>query len=187
MWAEIAVKKVKQTIPYGAANVMSDGWRADPPAALSRVQLLNQLRNQVKTHVTAATDPIESLWKRAQFAAHVKVGNCHEQAAIAFSYLHQTGREQKLACVAYRSNVPDNQHVFVVLGLDQRPDRLSFKFGQVPDWGFDAVVCDPWAHEWFRVSHDWKRKGQKILQGLNLEANWQAGDHVDVQCLAFIP
>lgn len=200
MWAEIAVKKVKQDLPYGAANNDLDGLHTailakhhkalgKPAPPDNRAELLKGFRTYLGKHVPAGTDPIEALMKRAQIARHFGVGNCHEQAAIAFEYLRDTGREKghNLACVTYRSQVKDEQHVFVVIGLEQRPDKLGFTYGQIPDWGFNAVVCDPWAHEWFRVSHDWKRKGQRILRSIspaNLQEGW---DKIDVECLALVP
>jgi hypothetical protein len=34
-----------------------------------------------------------------------------------------------------------------------------------PNWGPDAVVCDPWYHEWFAVEAltDWQTKMKRIL------------------------
>lgn len=92
------------------------------------------------------------------------VGNCQERAASAFNYLSAVGRETGMAYFFMEGGGAN--HALVVLGLAGRPpDTTTFVFGTgEPAWGPDAVVCDPWYHEWFVVSEDWGRKGRRILQ-----------------------
>ena len=194
MWAERAVKHVENKIPYGASNKPIDvyhtslkGPSADRPKVPQDMkQSVRDLRSFLPTLIKQQNlggDPVAKLNARAQLAQHLGVGNCNEQAAVAFDYLRTTGRETGLACVGF----PDHDHVFVVLGLHQRPpDEDSYTYGQGPpaSWGADAVVCDPWYHEWFAVSTDWKRKGERILATTHPAV--RQGDPVKILLLAYV-
>jgi hypothetical protein len=128
-------------------------------------------------------DGLALLSLRAQLAQYIGVGNCHEQAAVAFEYLRTTGRETGLACVAF----PKHNHVFVVLGLPAKPpDNDTYQYGAGPpaNWGDSAVVCDPWYHEWFEASIDWKRKGELILT--KTAPGVASGDKIKITLEAYV-
>lgn len=76
----------------------------------------------------------EQIRARALAATHTKVGNCMEQAAIAFCYLQ---RESVRPLDYYYAMGGDHQ--WVVIG------RTKGSSEDNPDvWGPDAVICDPW-------------------------------------------
>jgi hypothetical protein len=89
-----------------------------------------------------------------------KLGNCGEQSCLAFKYLITRGAPG-LGIIEWVSG----NHTFVVLGMQASVAKESSgSFARAPDWGPDAVVCDPWYHEWFAVSSasDWKTKMKRI-------------------------
>lgn len=99
------------------------------------------------------------------------LGNCGEQSYVAFKYLVTKGAPG-LAIVDWgeRSNHVANQktgnHMFVVIGMDTdvpKVTRASLVFP--PNWGENAVVCDPWYHDWFKVTSvkDWQSRMKRIL------------------------
>lgn len=194
MWAERAVKHVENKIPYGASNKPIDVYHTSqkgpspdrpkvPQDMKASVKSLRSFLRQLIQKQNLQGDPVLKLNARAQLAAHLGVGNCNEQAAMAFDYLRTVGRETGLACIGF----PDHDHVFVVLGLPQKPpDEETYKFGQGPpaSWGNDAVVCDPWYHEWFHVSSDWKRKGERILS--TTAPFVRDGDDVKIMCMGYV-
>lgn len=192
MWAERAVKYVENKIPYGASNKPIDVYHTSqkgpspdrPKVPKDMNESVKSIRRFLPTLVQkeGLTDPVDKLRARAQLAAHLGVGNCNEQAAVAFDYLRTVGRETGLACVGF----PEHDHVFVVLGLPQKPpDNDKYTFGQGPpaSWGDEAVVCDPWYHEWFHVNTDWKRKGERILS--TTAPKVRNGDEVKILCLGY--
>ncbi len=89
-----------------------------------------------------------------------KLGNCGEQSCLAFKYLITRGAPG-LGIIEWVSG----NHTFVVLGMQASVAKESSgSFATAPEWGPDAVVCDPWYHEWFAVSSasDWKTKMKRI-------------------------
>jgi hypothetical protein len=77
-------------------------------------------------------------------ARQASCGNCLEQAAVAFTFLHRLG----VRPIDYYSLTPyvpmKIDHVFVVIGREYDADPAS-KLDPWEQWGDDAVVCDPWA------------------------------------------
>ncbi|MBB3060834.1 hypothetical protein [Microbulbifer rhizosphaerae] len=120
---------------------------------------------------------------RAQVAAFSKCGNCTEQSALAFEYLRGRG-ERGLAWMG----LPDQDHMFVVMGLHTQPrDNAFFSIGggTPQGWGPNAVVCDPWYHEWFLVRDDWNRKIRHILNESG-GALLPDGTWCKIQCRAYV-
>lgn len=71
-----------------------------------------------------------------------QMGNCGEHARVALEYLRQTTtpRAEIIADFA-------NDHAFVVIDRDP-----SSNLSDPTTWGGAAVVCDPWAREYFPAS-----------------------------------
>jgi hypothetical protein len=77
--------------------------------------------------------------------------------------------------------------MFVVLGLTARPpaeDSFIVGNGAPPGWGMNAVVCDPWYHEWFGVA-DWKAKIPFILSEA-IGSKVFPGAKCKLECRAYI-
>jgi hypothetical protein len=101
------------------------------------------------------------------------LGNCGEQARVAFKYLITKGASG-LAIIDWgkiegREGGASGNHTFVVLGMLAETPQVSFaSLGTPPVWGTDAVVCDPWYQEWFAVvdpqkENQWTAKMSRIL------------------------
>jgi hypothetical protein len=103
------------------------------------------------------------------------VGNCGEQSYVAFKYLVTKGAPG-LAIVDWDEmarwkgkgddKVPTGNHTFVVIGMDPTvPEVTEASLLIPPVWGENAVVCDPWYHEWFKVESldDWQTRMKRIL------------------------
>lgn len=120
---------------------------------------------------------------RAQVAAFSRCGNCVEQSALAFEYLRGRG-ERGMAWMGF----PDHNHMFVVMGLHTRPCDIAFfniGGGAPLGWGPNAVVCDPWYHEWFLVREDWSRKIRHILhESSGIQP--VGGTWCKIQCRAYV-
>jgi hypothetical protein len=103
---------------------------------------------------------VDSVGQLADIIKKSKLGNCGEQSCLAFKYLITRGAPG-LGIIEWVSG----NHTFVVLGMQASVAKESSgSFATAPEWGPDAVVCDPWYHEWFAVSSasDWKTKMKRI-------------------------
>lgn len=86
------------------------------------------------------------LTKIANFSKLLTIGNCHEQAIIAFLFLSEHRLVVKHQIRVEVCIIKDGDHRFVVIGLN--PDAgTDFR-----EWNKDAVVCDPWAGSYFSVA-----------------------------------
>jgi hypothetical protein len=79
------------------------------------------------------------------FERDTNCGNCNEQAAIAFTYLHRLGVRPLDYCTLTPFS-RDVDHVFVIIGRRKKADPKS-KLPVWEQWDDDAVVCDPWTPE----------------------------------------
>lgn len=167
MWAERAVAYVDNMMKVGSSNrwhdVVHTGIRF-------KTQNYETIQQQLGEQIKKQREALKGggwFYKMANVVEQTGMGNCMERAVLAFRYLETVGREKGIAYYFIKSeNPPGVDHAFVVLGLDEKPPKEeSFKFGTgIPNWGLSAVVCDPWYHEWFIASVDWKRVGKHILQ-----------------------
>lgn len=109
----------------------------------------------------------------ASLVERTGLGNCGEQSYVAFKYLVTKGAPG-LAIMDWDSmlNSPKGadkltgNHTFVVIGMDATaPDLTHGSLLAPPAWGENAVVCDPWYHEWFKVEsvNDWQSRMKRIL------------------------
>jgi hypothetical protein len=120
----------------------------------SRATALEQQRKELAVFSKPLGDPTSRALERT-FAAiqmdimieNTKFGNCGEQSCVAFKYLIARGATN-VAVVDWKSA----NHTFVVVGMEAYvPETSQGSNNVAPDWGPDAVVCDPWYHEWFAV------------------------------------
>ncbi len=120
---------------------------------------------------------------RAQLAVHTGVGNCTEQSAVAFEFLKDRG-ETGMAWIGF----PDHNHMFTVLGLSVQPPKteiFTIGGGAPASWGPNAVVCDPWYHDWFLAATDWDRKIKHILRETTGDVLKNGTDCV-IQCRGYV-
>lgn len=112
-------------------------------------------------------DSIASVRKRAELCAQLRYGNCNEQAALAMVYLMDrygpaAGGMALVMTATYN-------HVFLVIGLPRigRGDMAAVIPGTlaVPpvDWE-QAVICDPWYHEWYEMKDFEAKMRQTLIQ-----------------------
>lgn len=114
----------------------------------------------------------------AQAVRDTGVGNCGEQAAVAFIYLrNSTYRPLDYISVEVGFSIFRLYHAFVVIG--RLPDgwvEARFPTSRLSDpgsWGDDAVICDPWRREAYYAneydSHLWKYPKSSIISECRLE------------------
>ena len=186
MWAERAVDYTGSKMTIGAANKPIDVVHFMMAKHLDSAKY-DEVKGQLSDYVDRQRKFIGSepgwLMRMAEQAEKTGVGNCMEQSAIAYRYLVGSGRERGVAYVTISGPV---NHAFVVLGLDDEPEDESVLFhGDPPDsWGPDAVVCDPWYHEWFAVATDWKAKFADICRRTQKQ-RLNTGSEIAVKCLAY--
>jgi hypothetical protein len=121
------------------------------------------------------------IFREILFARMVELsglGNCGEQSRVAFSYLVRK-RAEGIAIVDWGAprealttpkgaKVQHGNHTFVVIGmLSTVGDKSYASLNKAPHWGTDAVICDPWYHEWFPVEGDQFRWRSKMAQIVN--------------------
>jgi hypothetical protein len=128
--ARLAVIYVMAQMKVGAANKARDLARS-----IGGSVLCVMASRSVNIGMTRQ-DPIPKwIRERAAVAERAECGNCGEQAAIAFMFLHEHLRARPLDYMA-RTN---RDHAFVVVGRIRHS-----RAGDYTTWGTDAAVCDPW-------------------------------------------
>ena len=105
MLAEMAVKYVEEKMIFGALNRPEDESRRnqkgiEPPfSGIDAFRFAAFRAMMAQGSATEAQDPrISNLFSMAKFAEEVGMGNCGEQAAIAFRYLTKTKNVEERAC-----------------------------------------------------------------------------------------
>jgi hypothetical protein len=197
MRAENAVKYVETKVKYGAPNRSEDvlhveqryfalDWPSSAPRDQS--QMLGILHGRLPEIMTLMDGPVANSAARmrtlSQLTQRGGVGTCIGLSAVAFEYLmdrHVMG----MAVIGLERC----DHAFVVLGLRQMPPVFeSFESKGAPpaSWGLDAIVCDPWYHEWFIVGHDWNRKLQQILMRTAPAIANAESQVVRARCIAYV-
>ncbi len=126
--ARSAVAYTKSALPHGAGNKLDD---VIDSAGLS-------ILGSIAAKIAGLSMDIGARWNLheictlAHYARAAGAGNCGEQSAVAFVFLHFMGiRPIDILSRVYAD------HQFVVIGrtgLAQNP----------ADWGPHAAVCDPW-------------------------------------------
>lgn len=107
------------------------------------------------------------------------LGNCGEQASVAFKWL----REFPIGGLVY-VNLMGGNHSFVVLCAGPavreddvfRTDKAKMRFGP------NAIVCDPWlgGGSFFKVADEWDVRLKQMIREANPKAD---PDAVLVQCI----
>lgn len=87
---------------------------------------------------------------------HYKIGNCQEQATLAFNYLNSKGVSSLELC-----HFIGGDHAFVIIGREPNSDIRN-----PSTWGDEAVFCDPWAENFF--AKDYQKWLEKIANPSNL-------------------
>jgi hypothetical protein len=82
-----------------------------------------------------------SLEMTSKIAQTYKIGNCFEHAVISFLYLKKSN-VKRIEIIADLKN----DHCFVV--IDRNPNT---SLNEPKKWKKNAVVCDPWAKQYFRA------------------------------------
>lgn len=169
VYAEAAVKYVEAKLFLGSTNRSLDEEHGRSlPGELAdsaiREDLLCRLRNNVgQSQPLGMSAGVAALWTADKFE-EAGIGNCGEQARVAFKYLlHHTDAKEVSTL-----NVGDN-HQLVVIGasrseLENAASRHStYSLVIPPSLPEETVFCDPWYHEWFPVS-EWPNKIKSILR-----------------------
>lgn len=162
MMAEAAVAYVKQVLPDGASDDMSDlaqSWMyrnasLRPTSVITNRQRVDNInRQQILTNQISEME----LWRAyAQEAISTGQGNCMEQGVIAFDYL---ARHYSIARLALVLMGDDHIRVIIEPPYHYSTHSRHWEHRSFPiAWPPEAVICDSWGHEWFVVSEDWSRK-----------------------------
>ena len=92
-----------------------------------------------------------------------RVGNCWGHSLLAAYYL----QSKRIPSFIAETQGEEVDHVFVLIGLEPSKKSLEIRVPTktVPtDFPPEAVVCDPWYHEWFSVQSEWPRKMGSIFR-----------------------
>jgi len=158
MIAEQAVDYVGSIVKQGAENKPIDIVHSQMRGGDLVMGSVRNQRTRVGSHEEKAM-----YHDAAAIAKNTQKGNCAEQATIAFEYLSTKVRQSSLCLVTLGSD-----HVCVMIGPPDDYTAGSNHEESLMDppanWASDAVVCDPWYHEWFGVNKDWTRGLYSILR-----------------------
>ena len=136
---------------------------------------VNVQRDLIKTSISNKAD-LDTEQKAILVGATVELsglGNCGEQSRVAFKYLVTKGAPGlaivnwgKISRLSNQENALSGNHTFVVIGMDPNvPNVTEASLVFPPKWGENAVVCDPWYHDWLKVTsvNDWQSRMKRIL------------------------
>lgn len=138
MYAHEALDYTKKALPFGAVNYSSNLKGASVEAILALYDMRTEIESRLKRVTLTEVDEVEEII--AEVAKKYKVGNCHEQAVVAYIYLKQEKNIRKIETF----RIINGDHIFVVIGRDP----LS-EIANPLTWGKVAVVCDPWLGSYF--------------------------------------
>lgn len=161
-----AIKYVKSVLSYGAYNQVS--------LASNQTSLMHRIfkmRQETKFAIQNATLKTESeiSFLIANFAKKYEIGNCGEQASLAYTYLRKKYRLVKLD----RLTLINGDHAFLVIGrIPNRPIHIP------NEWGNSAVVCDPWENLCYPAS-------EIFFRMKSLEAHSKIAFNLNDQCPPF--
>lgn len=140
MYAQEALRYTDEMLPEGALNYRDD-LKGIPVETLIK---FHKQRQECQQLVNEEIKPYDLEYKVIEIVSTVakkyKMGNCGEQAAIAYTYLK---KEKNLRKIDYLVLV-NGDHVFVVIGKDPLAD-----INDPGKWGKAAVVCEPWGKRYF--------------------------------------
>jgi len=142
------------------ANVFSKGilWMQGPQPKEPGLTTQSAKAQRNAMVIDRSLPIIEQLLAEAAVIEGTGIGNCGEQATVGFGYLYARRDMPKFALALFGTN-----HEFLVLGVPRMQLIGTFPLGVAPLWPDEAVICDPWYHEWFGVAEGWTRRGRSIL------------------------
>ncbi|MCW8061196.1 hypothetical protein [Agrobacterium tumefaciens] len=169
IYAEAAVKHVEEKLFLGSTNRPIDALHGGTFSdKLGNSEVRGNLLGKFKADV-AKNQPLglsadaAVLWQADQAEAF-GMGNCGEQATVAFKYLlhHTDAKEASILAVG------DNHHLLVI-GASRselqsaQSRRGAFRLDEAPQLPEQTVFCDPWYHEWFPAS-EWPNRIRSVLR-----------------------
>lgn len=133
MLAYLAIKFVKKTVSYDAAN------RPDSTIeAMLRMCLSLHWQDEQKKINGAQSQEISTVMQ-AKAAYQFRVANCEGQASCAFGYLLTHLNISNMEIFRLQRD-----HSFLVIGRDPQSEVANYA-----TWNKSAVICDPWANRYF--------------------------------------
>ena len=104
-------------------------------------------RDEAQARIKRQEQKAASLQDHISRLVRKQIGNCGEMALLAANHL--AGRGIYLAVV--QSKVQENEklwqgwnHAFLVIGANKKLGGIVLTQENAPDWGGEAVICDPW-------------------------------------------
>jgi hypothetical protein len=149
-FAEEAILYTQSVLPWGAAN---NTPVPHAPSDLSvRLKVMRRDYN-LKISTSLSGLEIDNYKIISESAIENKFGNCLEQSCVAYTFL----REQKNIIKVDKASIQGGggDHAFVIIG--RIPDS---QIDVVETWGEKAVICDPWADEFYPASDFFQRINQ---------------------------
>lgn len=170
MLAEFAVAYTQEKMTKGASNKPEDLTHSSMRHAaqnsvmqffmkpdLNPDSVLNQ-RNEMAPRLAQAESVHEKALMAADEVERTGIGNCGEQSAVAYKYLYRRSDADLFVLAKLGTN-----HEFIIIGADAAQVSGLHLVAVAPNWPADAVICDPWYHEWFAVAVSWPSKIRQIL------------------------
>ena len=151
-WARTAYRHAKVTLVIGAnnnpANLKKTGrWSNVMVTAMRRpshewVRQDNHwvLMAPAGRFVAEGADAHERTLSTAKRAEQYRAGNCGENAAVVYAFLHEKAMGKNIGLVSRFSCDPPGDHAFVVINRRPLPGGTQFS----AFWGPDSIVVDPW-------------------------------------------
>ena len=126
---------------------------------------------QVMRGPEIAQDGVGKARARANLCMQRRVGNCAEQTSMAFIYLLDKYGASCNGLAMVETKTYD--HVFLVVGLPiarrAAATYINARITTPPDdWDMNAVICDPWYHEWYEVNEFKAKMRQTLLKSANI-------------------
>lgn len=155
--AKIALRYTKNALPLGAADNVSDQLRTGFTVNLALLPSrgFKNMGSAINAVFGVEESAIQYYRRVAYFAEEYGVGNCQEQAAVAFCYL--VNRGVKPVELMYRTN-----HLFVIVGRGPSP-RDAGSPDDPTTWANHCWVCDPWKNKVYLGNHYFNHETEKPL------------------------
>ena len=131
----------------------------------SKPDLTSKSVDEQRAKIDTSLPLVELVFANARTVEASGIGNCGEQASVAFKYICENKLSERFCLAKLGCN-----HEFIILGANGQDTNGTHYVGKAPAWPAAAVVCDPWFNEWFIVQSDWSRKIRSILR--ETEPGW---------------
>lgn len=145
IWAEEAIWRVKMIVPAGAGNRIEDIYRSGGRVNQRRINLDRAESARLERDGMNRYTAIETVARASG------IGNCGEQAAMAFRHLTHETAAPDVAMIELKGW----NHTCVVVGATRLvgADFRTVTIDRAPDLGPEAVICDPWFGMAYDVTH----------------------------------